>query len=108
MTAQNGKDIDFTNLSNHETDRIVEAVRVIATYNDEAKQVKECIRDVLEKTAFDLGADKESTKKLKKYIRKAAAIYWSNKIEENLIDNTCVENIIAKVETKNQQQEDTI
>jgi hypothetical protein len=105
---ETGIEIDFTNLTNLQVDRIVEAVKVIADYNNEMKEVKESIREVLENVSFDLNADKDSTKRLKKYIRKASAIYWANKVEENMIDNTCVENIINKVEDTTKKVEETI
>ena len=98
MSAENS--IDFGSLTELETDKIVEAVRVISSYNNEIKQIRDSITDALERVAFELNADKASTARLKKYVKKAASIYGSDKMDELLDDNAYVDLIVGEVHKK--------
>lgn len=97
------REIDFSYLTEAEEEAIVECVRTIAAYEDEIKQIRESIKDTLEDISVRLNADKDSTKLLKKYVRKASSIVAKRIADEVSDDNARIDLIVALTEKKERE-----
>lgn len=93
-----GVEIDFDNLGKEAEDAIVTAVKAVAEYMGEARQVRESMAETLDSLAADMKANKDSTKKLKKMVRKLAKTYVAQDGDVVKEENELFERLLEKVE----------
>jgi len=89
-----GSFIDFNNLSPDNLDRMKKGVKIVAEYITQQKQISESIKETLNSIASNMDADKESTKRVKKYAKIAAKAYIAQSGDAIVEDNSAIENLL--------------
>ena len=92
-----GNNIDFDNLTQDQSDKIAQTVKLVTEYYGDRKATNESIKETLDTLAEEFEADKESAARLKKTIKKAASVISANKIGDMVNDNSAVELLLKKM-----------
>jgi Na+-transporting NADH:ubiquinone oxidoreductase subunit NqrA len=91
---QGGNAIDFANLDKAQLDKMKTAVKVLSEYDGEITNINESKKQTLDDLVTNMGADKDSAKKLKKYVKVAARARRTDGAEEIRDDNTAIERLL--------------
>lgn len=94
---ETGQFVDFDNLNDEQTEKVKNAVKQIAEYKDLIKGHQESIKFAVEDLAVGLDADKDSTKKLKKFLRDVVKAYITRSAETLREEHGTVERILEKL-----------
>lgn len=94
QSKDSGSRIDFANLSPDDLDRMKKAVKVVAEYIGQQKQTAEAIKETLQSLVDNMGADKDSSKRAKRYVRIAARAYIAESSDAIVEDHTAIEQLL--------------
>lgn len=101
-----GHSLDFGSLSSDELQKLVSAINAISSYNIERKEIGESIKEVLETLCFEMKADKDSAKYVKRFVRKAATVHANNKLDDVRYENEVVDLLLDSVNRKSVEPEE--
>ena len=92
--AQSGSPIDFANLTPDQLEKMKKVVKIISEYDGEIAAINDSKKATTDDLVLNLDADKDSVKKLKKYIKIAAKVRTNGGGEVIRDDNTAIERLL--------------